>query len=60
MTLNWKAAAYNVLFPQTPQWREPSLGLKEAPAGWDLCEKRQVANTTDNGTNIVIAVELNQ
>lgn len=36
------------------------MGLSEALAAWDLCAERQVTITTDNGTNIIKAVELDQ
>ncbi|GAA6084883.1 ceramide transfer protein isoform X1 [Tachysurus ichikawai] len=32
-----------------------AMGLREALAAWDLREERQVAMTTDNGTNVVKA-----
>ncbi|XP_051501698.1 E3 SUMO-protein ligase ZBED1-like [Myxocyprinus asiaticus] len=47
-------------FPDDHKGENIALGLREALASWDLCEERQVAITTDNGTNIVEAVELNQ
>lgn len=47
-------------FPDDHTGENIALGLREALAAWDLCEARQVAITTDNGTNIVKAVELNQ
>lgn len=47
-------------FPDDHTGENIALGLREALAVWDLCEERQVAITTDNGTNIVKAVELNQ
>ncbi|GAA6074476.1 zinc finger BED domain-containing protein 4-like [Tachysurus ichikawai] len=37
-----------------------ALGLREGLDAWDLFKERQVATTTDNGSNIVKAVELNQ
>lgn len=50
----------NILFPNDHTEENIALGLREALAAWDLCEARQVAIATDNGTNIVKAVELNQ
>ncbi|XP_059366328.1 zinc finger BED domain-containing protein 4-like [Carassius carassius] len=47
-------------FPADHTGENIALGLREALAAWDLCEERQVAITTDNGTNMVKAVELNQ
>lgn len=47
-------------FPTDHTGENIALGLREALAAWDLCEERQVAITTDNGTNMVKAVELNQ
>ncbi|XP_040289759.1 E3 SUMO-protein ligase ZBED1-like [Bufo bufo] len=47
-------------FPDDHTGENIALGLKEALAAWNLCEDHQVAITTDNGTNIVKAVELNQ
>lgn len=47
-------------FPDDHTGENIALGLREALAAWDLCEERQVAITTDNGTNIVKAVELNR
>nr|XP_055045531.1 E3 SUMO-protein ligase ZBED1-like [Misgurnus anguillicaudatus] len=47
-------------FPEDHTGETIALGLREALAAWDLCEECQVAITTDNGTNIVKAVELNQ
>ncbi|XP_052456561.1 E3 SUMO-protein ligase ZBED1-like [Carassius gibelio] len=47
-------------FPADHTGENIALGLREALAAWDLCEEHRVAITTDNGTNIVKAVELNQ
>ncbi len=47
-------------FPDDHTGENIALGLREALAAWDLCEASQVAITTDNSTNIVKTVELNQ
>ncbi|XP_047674033.1 ceramide transfer protein isoform X2 [Tachysurus fulvidraco] len=47
-------------FPDDHTGENIARGLREALAAWDLREERQVAITTDNGTNVVKAVELNQ
>lgn len=39
-------------FPDDHTGENIALGLREALAAWDLCEERQVAITTDNGTNM--------
>lgn len=46
-------------FPEDHTGENISEGLKEALASWGLCEEQQVSITTDNGTNIVKAVTLN-
>ncbi|RXN32801.1 zinc finger BED domain-containing 1-like protein [Labeo rohita] len=46
-------------FPEDHTGENISEGLKEALASWGLCEEQQVSITTDNGTNIVKAVPLN-
>ncbi|GAA6084523.1 zinc finger BED domain-containing protein 1-like [Tachysurus ichikawai] len=45
-------------FPAGHTGENIAMGLREALAAWDLREERQVAITTDNGTNVVKAVEL--
>lgn len=47
-------------FPQDHTGVNIAEALQEAIASWKLQEKRLVAITTDNGSNIVKAVELNE
>ncbi|XP_039505675.1 E3 SUMO-protein ligase ZBED1-like [Pimephales promelas] len=46
-------------FPENHTGENIAQGLKEALASWGLCEDQQVSITTDNGSNIVKAVTLN-
>ncbi len=46
-------------FPEDHTGENLSQGLKEALASWGLCEEQHVSITTDNGSNIVKAVTLN-
>lgn len=46
-------------FPQDHTGENIVSSLKEASAAWGLCEERQVTITTDNASNVIKAVELN-
>lgn len=47
-------------FPDDHRGENIALGLRDALAGWDLCEEHHVSITSDNGANIVKVVELNK
>lgn len=48
-----------VYFPDSHTGENIALGLREVLVNWDLHEDRQVCITTDNGSNVVKATELN-
>ncbi|XP_038161489.1 E3 SUMO-protein ligase ZBED1-like [Cyprinodon tularosa] len=47
-------------FPTDDTGENIAIGLKECLANWDLKEEAQTCITTDNATNMVKAMELNQ
>ncbi|XP_053506474.1 E3 SUMO-protein ligase ZBED1-like [Ictalurus furcatus] len=60
---DWKLVSLclqTVYFPEDHTGEAIAAGLTDALASWGLSEERQVCITTDSGTNIIKAVELNR